>query len=161
MGTGVHMAAWWRRSNAWAAIGWGGLIAGTLDILAAFVLAGLRGRGPDVVLHFIASGLLGVKAFRGGVATGALGLLCHFLIAFGAAAAYWLASRWWKVLVRQAVLCGLLYGIPLYAFTNFVIVPLSRIGWQGVAPPSAMLISVVVLMVCVGLPVGLATRRYS
>jgi hypothetical protein len=140
---------------------WGGLIAGTLDILAAFVITGFKGRGPDVVLHYIASGLLGVKAFRGGMPTAALGLACHFGIAFGAAAVYYAAGLVMPVLVRRAVVCGLLYGIPVYVVTNFVIVPLSRIGHVAVGPPSSVIIGVLVLMVFVGLPIGLATRRFA
>ena len=149
------------RTRLGKAILLGGLIAGTLDILAAFALAASHGRGPDVVLHFIASGLLGVHAFRGGVPTGALGLLCHYLIALGCAAAYCIASRGLPLLRRHAVLCGLLYGIPVYAVTNFILVPLSRIGWHGMAPPSALLINLVILMVCVGLPIALADRRFA
>jgi len=140
---------------------WGGLIAGTLDILAAFVITGFRGRGPDVVLHYIASGLLGAKAFRGGLPTAALGLACHYAIAFGAAAVYYAASLLMPVLVKRAVICGLLYGIPVYLVTNFVIVPLSRIGHVAVGPPSSVIIGVLVLMVFVGLPIGLATRRFA
>jgi len=140
---------------------WGGLIAGTLDILAAFVITGFRGRGPDVVLHYIASGLLGLRAFRGGMPTAALGLACHYAIAFGAAAVYYAASLLMPMLVKRAVICGLLYGIPVYLVTNFVIVPFSRIGHVAVGPPSSVIIGVLVLMVFVGLPIGLATRRFA
>ena len=155
------MASLFRRENALAAIGWGGLIAGTLDILSAFVLAGMRGRGPDVVLHYIASGLLGVSAFRGGWPTGFLGLACHFAIAYGAAAAYWYLSRVMPVLVKRPVICGLLYGIPVYLVTNFVIVPLSKIGMRPLGPPSGIVIALAVLMVFVGVPIAMATQRYS
>jgi hypothetical protein len=150
-----------RRANGLAAIGWGGLIAGTLDMLAAFGLAGLRGRGPDVVLHYIASGVLGVRAFTGGVRTGALGLGLHFLIAFTAADFYWAASRRVRVLVKRPVIFGLLYGMVIYAVMNYVVVPLSRIGRVVPGPVSGMVIAIVVVMVCVGLPISLVARRYS
>jgi hypothetical protein len=149
-----------KRSGA-RAILWGGSIAGVLDILAAFVSSGMHGRGPDVVLHGIAFGLLGVKAFRGGVPTALLGLACHFAIAFGAAATYYAASRVLRVLVTQPVVCGLLYGIPVYFFTNYVVIPLSKIGLRPMGALSGVLISLAVLMVCVGLPIALATRRYG
>jgi hypothetical protein len=51
-----------------AAIVWGGLPAGGLDITAAFVIYGLRGASPVRILQSIASGLLGAAAFQGGVA---------------------------------------------------------------------------------------------
>ena len=155
------MDAFLKRDNAGAAIGWGGLIAGTLDLLAAFLLAAMRHVGPDRVLHYIASGLLGTPAFIGGVPTGALGLLCHFVIAYAAAAIYWLFSRRMRVLITRPILSGLLYGALVYAVTNLIVVPLSKIGSRPLGPPSAIATGVIVLMLFVGLPIALATRRYS
>ncbi|MCU1262873.1 MAG: hypothetical protein JWO80_5758, partial [Bryobacterales bacterium] len=57
----------------WAPILWGGLIAGILDITDALVFFGLRGAKPIRILQSIAAGLLGPKAFKGGVGTAALG----------------------------------------------------------------------------------------
>ena len=150
-----------RRRNRYLGIFWGGLIAGTLDILAAFINLHRVGMSPERILQGIASGLLGRSSFRGGLATAALGLFCHFLIAFGAAAVYYAASHRLRVLVRRPVICGLLYGIPVYLFTNFVVIPLSKIGPRPVGPISGVLIALVVLGVCVGLPIALAVRRYS
>src|SRR5215210_9269140 len=98
------------RSGAARAIMWGGLLAGLGDITFAFVVSGLRGVGPVRVLQSVAGGLLGGAAREGGLGTAALGAVLHFLIAFVWAAAYWLASRRLKVLVRHPVVCGLLYG---------------------------------------------------
>jgi hypothetical protein len=151
-----------RRGSQWyLAVLWGGLIAGVVDISAAFLNLSRPGFGPMRILQGIASGLLGRESFNGGWVTAALGLACHFAITFGAAATYFAVSRWMRVLVTRPVICGLLYGIPVYAVTNFVIVPLSRIGRMTVAPPLAMLTAVVILMVGVGLPIGLMARRYS
>jgi len=50
------------KPKAYRAILWGGLIAGTLDILAAFINSGLRGVSPTRVLQSIASGLLGADS---------------------------------------------------------------------------------------------------
>jgi hypothetical protein len=71
----------------------GGLAAGALDIIAAWIVYGLRGVAPTRTLQSIASGILGVAAFQGGVATAAFGLALHFVIATTAAAVYSLASR--------------------------------------------------------------------
>src|SRR5262249_38898738 len=70
-----------------------GLIAGAMDITAAFVTAGTRGATPGRVLQYIASGLLGPSSFQGGVTTMTLGLLLHFLIAFSATTVFYLASH--------------------------------------------------------------------
>src|SRR5215213_2268096 len=72
----------------------GGLIAGTLDICAAFLTAWLRrGVSPPAVLRFVASGLLGPAALTGDAKTAAIGLALHFLIATGATIVFYLASR--------------------------------------------------------------------
>ena len=81
------------RSKSFRTILWGGLIAGALDITAAFVTSGLRGVGPIRVLQAIASGLLGAVSFRGGFTTATFGLVLHFWIAFVATAVYYAASR--------------------------------------------------------------------
>jgi hypothetical protein len=143
------------------AILWGGLLAGAGDITFAFVTAGLNGVGPVRVLQSVASGLLGPSAREGGLATAALGALLHFLIATTAAAVYWLASRRLKVLVRHAVVCGLLYGLAVYLFMYFVVLPLSAIYFKPSYAPSALLLNSAGHMLLVGLPIALVARRYS
>ena len=60
----------------------GALTVGVLDILDAFVFFGIRGVPPLRILQAVASGLVGpAAAADGGLATAALGLLLHFLIA--------------------------------------------------------------------------------
>lgn len=135
----------------------GGLLAGTLDILAAFAMSWPRA-APARVLQSIASGVLGPSSYQGGLRTAALGLLLHFVIALGAAAVYGAASRQWSVLWLRPVRCGLAYGVIVYLVMNLVVVPLSRIGFRLPAWPSIALL-VVIHMVCVGLPIALATAR--
>lgn len=149
------------RPKAFRVILLGGLIAGTLDILAAFVQSGLRGGTPTRVLQAIASGLLGGDAFKGGFATAALGLVLHFCIATTATVVYYVASRKLKVLVEQAIICGLAYGIPVYVVMNLVVLPLSAVTFKVSHEPSAVATSALILMFCVGLPIALTVRRYS
>jgi hypothetical protein len=59
-----------QKPKAFRAIFWGGLIVGVLDITAAFVNSGLRGRSPVWVLQSVAGGWLGVDTFKGGLKTG-------------------------------------------------------------------------------------------
>jgi hypothetical protein len=149
------------RSWAFRAIFWGGLIAGILDITYAFVASGLRGRGPVWVLQSVASGLLGAGAFEGGIGAAALGAVCHFVIAFGAATVYYVASRQLKLLVRQAIICGLLYGVVVYLFMNYVVLPLSAVPFKGSPPLAVFVRNLAGHMLLVGLPISLAVRRYS
>jgi hypothetical protein len=149
------------KSSAYRAILWGGLIAGVFDITFAFISSGLRGVSPVRVLRAVASGLLGESARDGGFATAALGLVCHFVIAFGAATVYYLASRKLKVLVRHAVVCGILYGIGVYLFMNFVVLPLSAIYFNLTYTPYSVLLNSAGHMLLVGLPIALAASKFT
>jgi hypothetical protein len=149
------------KSKAFRAILWGGLIAGTLDILAAFISSSLRGVSPTRVLQAIASGLLGADAFNGGFATAALGLVLHFFIATTATAVYYAASRKLEALVDQPIVCGLAYGIPVYFVMNLVVLPLSAVPFNPPHTLGAVVTAALILMFCVGLPIGLVVRRYS
>ena len=150
------------RSRAFRAIFWGGLIAGALDITYAFVFYGLRnGLTPARILQSVASGLLGADAFKGGAATDVLGALLHFFIAFTAAAGYYAASRKLNFLVRNAALCGVIYGVVIYAVMNYVVVPLSAVPPRGAPAPIVFITGLLVHMFLIGLPIALAARRYS
>jgi hypothetical protein len=150
------------RPRAARAILWGGLLAGLGDIMFAFVVSWLLASvGPVRVLQSVAGGLLGEAAKTGGMATAALGGALHFFIAFCAAAVYWLASRRLGVLVRHPVFCGLLYGVAVYVFMYFVVVPLSAAYFKPTFTLSSVLRNAAGHMLLVGLPIALAARRYS
>lgn len=151
-----------RPSQVYRAIGWAGLLAGSLDITAAFVEAGLEGRGPVSLLQGIAGGLLGMSSFRGGLATAALGAFFHFLIATTAAAVFYLASRKLKFLVKHALPSGLLYRVAVYIFMYCIVLPISAYHTKIALPTMAGLIrDVAVHMFMVGLPISLMVRKYS
>jgi len=139
---------------------WGGLIAGALDISAAFVNSGLQGRGPILVLQSIASGLLGSDSYRQGFVSAALGLAVHFLIAFIAATVYYLLSRRFPVLIKKPLIMGPLYGIGVYLFMYLVVL---RLVFPGRIPYSFGIVVTALLihMVCVGLSIALCVSRCS
>jgi uncharacterized membrane protein YagU involved in acid resistance len=142
------------------AVLWAGFGCGVLDITAALVVYGYFGLKPMRLLQGIASGLLGPKSFQGGLATALLGLLCHFVIAFGAATVYFVASRSIRVLVDQAVIFGAVYGVAVYFFMNRIVVPLSAAAKRPFSL-KLMIIGVVIHIFCVGLPISLSVRRFS
>src|SRR5438445_13095896 len=148
-----------QKSNSLFAVVWCGLASGVLDITAALIVYGYLGAKPLRLLQGIAGGLLGPRAYSGGIATAFLGLLCHFVIAFSAAAVFVAASRVAPFLVRQAVLSGVLYGIAVYFFMNRVVVPLSAAA-KFPFSFKLMVIGVVIHIFCVGLPIALAARRF-
>ena len=149
-----------KNPNAVLAVLWAGLTCGVLDITAAFIVYGFFGAKPVPLLQGIASGLLGPKAFQGGLATALLGLLCHFVIAYGAAAVFFVASRTIPFLIQNAVVSGALCGVAVYFFMNRIVVPLSAAAPR---PFSLRLtiVGVVIHIFCVGLPISLTVRRFS
>jgi hypothetical protein len=151
------------RSSAARAILWGGLIAGAIDITYACVFSyARRGTPPGRILQSVASGALGQSAFDGGTLTAALGLLFHFLIALIWAAVYYAASRKLRVLARVPYVCGVVYGLLIFSVMNYAVIPLSAAPF-GAPPPSSPAFSTGILfhMLGIGLPIALATRRYS
>ena len=130
------------------------------DITAALVVYGFFGARPIRLLQGIAGGLLGPRALEGGLATAWLGLLCHFLIAFSAAAVYFAVSRGVPFLVQHFVVSGVLYGVAVYFFMNRIVVPLSAARKYPFSF-KMMVIGIVIHIFCVGLPISIVVRRYS
>jgi len=137
------------------------LAAGTLDILAAFATGAPKGVMPLSILKAIASGVLGARAFRGGLDIAMLGLLLHFAIMLGIAAVFWFASRRLRFLTAKPVLWGLLYGVAVYAFMNLVVLPLSAIAFKPSYSWPSLASGIAVHMLCVGLPIALIVSRYD
>ena len=136
-----------------------GLIVGAMDITAACIQAISRGATVTRLLQFVASGLIGPKAFQGGTATAALGLGLHFVIAFSLVAVFYAASRRIAFLRRQAVISGIIYGLIVYAFMNLVVLPLSAAKPRHTL--SGDLIQIGIHMFVIGLPTALLVRRFS
>jgi hypothetical protein len=149
-----------KNPNTMLAVLWAGFACGVLDITAALVVYGFFGARPVRLLQGIASGLLGSRAFDGGLTTALLGLLCHFVVAFGAAAAFFFASRSIGFLIEHAVVSGVLYGVAVYFFMNLIVVPFSAAAKRPFSL-RMMLIGVVIHIFCVGLPISLSVRRFS
>ena len=150
------------RPKAFQVILCGGLIAGTLDLTAAFVSSWLRaGVGPVRVMQSIASGLLGAASYTGGAKTAVLGVALHFLIATVATAVFYVAARTLRFLLEHAIIAGLLYGVVVYLFMNFVVLPLSAVPQRAAPPLSGRIIGLLIIMFCVGLPVSVIVHRFS
>jgi hypothetical protein len=149
-----------KNPNAMLAVLWAGFACGVLDITAALVVYSFFGLKPVPLLQGIASGLLGAQAFQGGLATALLGLLCHFVIAFGAAAVYFGASRGIPFLIQNASVSGALYGVCVYFFMNRIVVPLSAAAKRPFSL-KMMVVGIVIHIFCVGLPISLSVRRFS
>jgi uncharacterized membrane protein YagU involved in acid resistance len=137
----------------------GGLAAGTLDILDAWIFFGLRGVSPISILHSIASGVLGRAAYQGGFRTAALGLALHFFIATVVAAVFIVASRRWAALTARPLVWGALYGVAVFFTMRDVVLPLagvpaSRFSWPVFTN------GIFIHVLGVGIPIGLVARKW-
>jgi hypothetical protein len=99
------------------------LIAGTLDILSAFLFAGMAGMKPLGVLRFVASGPFG-SAAAATPGWAAVGLAVHFAIMACMVAVYMLAAPRIPALLRQPMLAGLVYGLLLWLLMYWLVLPL-------------------------------------
>ena len=150
-----------QRSRALRVIFWAGLIAGILDLTGACVVSWLRaGVTPVRIFQSIASGLYGASAFTGGAKMALLGVVLHFIIATTWAAVYYFASRYIRFLIQQPVIAGVLYGVIVYLFMNFVVLPLSAVPRRPV-PLSGRIIGMLIIIFCIGLPIAIIVRRLS
>jgi len=136
-----------------------GVFAATCDITYALVFSGWKGVPAQRLLQSVASGLLGQDAFRGGLSTAALGLALHYAIVMVATVLFWAAGRRWPWLREEPVTTGLLYGLAIYAFMNFVVLPLSAYPFPINFPLLRTATGLLVHMIGVGLPISLITRR--
>jgi uncharacterized membrane protein YagU involved in acid resistance len=136
----------------------GGLIAGTFDLIYAFVWYGPRGVSPLRILQSIASGLLGRASYEGGAMSAALGGVLHYVILIVAAALYFAASRRLPMLTRQPIVYGLLFGIAIWIVMNLVVVPLSAFPHEVTHTLASAMPHIIAHMMLVGLPIALAIR---
>src|SRR3954451_21206708 len=136
-----------------------GLIVGAMDITAAIIQAISRGSTATRLLQFVASGLVGQRAFQGGAGTAALGLGLHFVIAFSLVAIFYAGSRRMVFLRRQAVISGIIYGLIVFAFMNLVVLPLSAAKLRHTL--TGDLIQIGIHLFVIGLPTALLIRRFS
>jgi len=136
------------------------LIAGSLDITAAFISVYVRGVHPIKVLYYIASGIFGKEvAYNSGTKMAVIGLLLHYLIAFIFTVFLFFVYPWLKSFLKNKILIGVLYGVFVWAVMNKVVLPLSN------TPPAtptlqSMLIACAILIVCIGIPIAWIVNRF-
>ena len=144
----------------WATITVIVLIAGTADILLAFLQHYLlRGTSPLTILKFIASGLLGKAAFTGGNTMAGWGLLIHFLIVFAWTYFFFLAYPKLASLVPNRWLRAALIAVFIWIVMNLVVLPLSRTPATPLQLEGTLL-SMAILFLAVGIPISFFLHRH-
>lgn len=158
----VNSLATLRIASAVRAVATGALIAGTLDAIFAvvayvFVLHAFSIIG---VLQYIASGLLGMAAFSGGLPTAALGVAIHFFLAFAFAALYYAFSRRIFAARMHAVPFGIAYGVAIWLFMDLIVLPLTgtpKSAFNGALFTGFLLDHALFI----GLPIALCVKHYG
>ena len=144
-------------AGPWRTIILTGLLAGTLDAIAAIVVSQAS---PAAVFKFIASGAFGAgKVFSGGDVMIFWGVIFHYFIAFSWTALFFFmypALPWMR---KNKYITGFLYGIFVWIMMNRMVIPLSEIPQRPFNLKGA-LTGMSILMVAIGLPISILTQRY-
>ena len=148
-----------QRSSPFLFITIAGIVAGTLDLIAAFIQNGLRGIGPVRILQSIASGLLGTASYSKGASSAVLGLFLHFFIATTAALVYYVASRRLHPLLTRPLVWGPIYGVIVWLVMNLIVLPLSAFPHRLSFTPMNVATGLWIHVFFVGLPIALIIRR--
>lgn len=136
------------------------LVAGVLDIGIALIFAWtINGTSPSRVLSGIAMGPFG-SAVRDVPWAPIAGLAIHFAIMTAMVAAFALAvSRFPAPMVRLGpVLTGALYGLGLYAFMYWIVLPMRWPQIHPVTELAPIARAVFAHVVMVGLPIAFLLR---
>lgn len=111
------------RRNAWLAVVYGGLIAGTIDVFAPALIYWIN---PLGVLRFIAGGVLGRPLAQAmGLQAAALGLLLQWLMSLVISAIFVYAATRIPALLWRWIASGIAYGVVVWYVMNYVVRPLS------------------------------------
>ena len=145
-----------RESSLLAPILIGGAIAGTFDETCAFVTMGLQ------VPRVVAAGLVGTWAIKSTSAwVWLLGVALHFVVAFGAATVYCLASRKLPFLKEHFFVCGMFFGIAVFLVMYLVVMPLCAFHYMGPYTLRTLVQGILVHMLLIGLPIGMSLRWWG
>lgn len=144
----------------WIAILWGGFVAGTIDIGAAALINRLS---PVIILHAIASGLLGKTSFNEGAPAAILGLGLQWGMSLVIAGLFVAATRRLPALTRRWIAGGSGYGVVIFLVMNYVVVPLSAAPWNPWKRQFSVekFIENFLAMILFGLIVALCTRHFT
>jgi hypothetical protein len=138
----------------------GAIVVGTLDILYAIVFWHPKGVPTIRIFQSIAAGLYGRAAFTGGARMAEIGAALHYFISFCIVLVYWMASKRIPALTERPFYYGSIYGVFVWLFMNFVVIPLSF------SKPPAFLFSWVAWSIgvhafLIGVPAALTARELS
>lgn len=139
-----------------------GLTAGIMDITAAIVVYAfiLHKTTAEKLLQSIASGIFKKEAYTGGPEMALLGLGLHFLIAFTFAWFYFKIFPYIPFFKINVFLSGISYGFFVWVVMNLIVLPIVFPVLPEKKLDFALLLSILIIICCVGMPIAIITRRY-
>ena len=142
--------------NAFSTIAIAGILAGTLDGLAAIILAYFRsGVKPELIFKYIASGYFGPEAFKGGTEMVVWGVFFHYLIATSWAIFIYLIYPKVIGLLKNKYVVGIIAGIVVWFVMNLIVVPSSKVPPAKSFDITQVLINMAILIIAVGIPISM------
>ena len=138
-----------------------GLIAGTLDILAAlFIYAIILQKTTAIkILQSIASGVFKQDAYNHSQMAW-YGLGFHFIIAMIFSWFYFTVYPYLPFLKKSALLSGFLYGIFVWIIMNFIVLPIIFPILPAKHLDFPLILSILILIFCVGFPIAFIARKF-
>lgn len=136
-----------------------GIMIGLLDATAACINAYISlGLLPSRVFQYIASGLMGKTAFETDTIPVILGMAIHFSIAITATYIFYQVYKRYGPALRPVILFGGVYGIWIWLFMNYVVIPISLIGTYP-SNLNQIVIGLLVHVFVIGIPIALLVRK--
>lgn len=139
-----------------------GLIAGTLDILAAILVYSyiLHKTTAIKILQSIASGIFKKDAYTGGSQMALYGLLLHYFIALVFAWFYFTIYPYFSFIKKNTLFSGILYGIFVWIVMNLVVLPTVFPVLPEKHLDFPLLLSILILICCIGIPIAFITKKH-
>jgi hypothetical protein len=146
----------------WKAVLLTTLLAGTLDIIAAYTHVTIAsGRFPDKMFYVIAGGAIGLKrALSGGPAVFALGVLIHCFIAFSFTLFFFMVYPRVNKVLSNKYLTGLVFTLFAWITMNLIVLPLTALPPKPFVFDINQVIGFVIFIVVFGMPISLMADRY-
>ncbi len=139
-----------------------GLVAGTLDITAAILIYSviLHKTTAEKILQSIASGIFKKEAYSAGTEMTFAGLGFHFFIAFIFAWFYFKIFPYIPFFRINTFLSGFCYGFFIWVVMNLIVLPIVFPVLPEKNLDFPLLLSILIVIVCVGMPIAFITKKY-
>ena len=145
-------------SGFWRGVVIAATVAGTLDILSAFLFDALVKGTPLGVLNGIAAAAL-PQFDIGDMANAVAGLIVHFAIMFVMVAVYFTFAARISLLNRHPWVSGIGYGLALWGVMYWGVLPQRFPTLFPILDPQEVAMQLFSHIVLVGLPIALIARR--